>query len=125
MQLGARSSQSRRLWLGRQAKGDGSVLTSTMYTKVSLFAVVVAWVACHGALAQIPLCSDLKPVPPRPAEMPASARIIQVQTFLRHGDRTRAGSQQCWPDDGAVWECSLQQLQATTLDDTSRTAAVP
>lgn len=36
------------------------------------------------------------------------------QVFIRHGDRTDAGPQECWPNDQADWPCHLKQNQATS-----------
>ena len=42
----------------------------------------------------------------------------------RHGDRTIAKAQKCWPNDTAVWNCSLAAAATATVKHDQHSLAV-
>merc|ERR1711916_180732 len=79
------------------------------WTAVFSTLLLAAW-ACEGY--KTPYCGIAPGSPPTTsyADVPASeGKLVGVATMFRHGDRTPANAISCWPNDTAVWDCTLTQ----------------
>lgn len=64
-------------------------------------------------------------LPPMPPLLDNSSLALhQVSLLFRHGDRTIAGQSPCWPNDSAVWNCSLTDTSIPNESRTSSTSGV-